>query len=68
MSLAVVALWLSEVVNLTFTTGDMDVHTRLIIDHRCVNVFTHVLNFVGSLNRKIILTAKFPDLRYLLSC
>ena len=38
------------VINRTFTLGGVDGRARLFIDHRCVNVFIHVLNF--------------PDLRY----
>ena len=51
-----VTLWLSGVVvNRTFTSGGIDVCTRLfVVDHRHVNVFIRVLNFRG-----VILTAKF---------
>ena len=35
------------VVDWTFTSGGVDVHARLFVDHRCVNVFICVLNFRG---------------------
>ena len=40
------------------TLGGVYVRARLFVDHRCINVFIHVLNFHG-LNCEIILTAKF---------
>ena len=40
-------LWLSVVVNRMFTSGGVDVHACLSVDHCYVNVFIHVLNFGG---------------------
>ena len=34
-----------EVINWTFTLGDVDVRAYLFVDHRCINVFICVLNF-----------------------
>ena len=34
-------------------------HACLFVDHRHVNVFIHMLNFVIGLNREIFLTAIF---------
>ena len=60
-------LWLSGVVvDVTFTSGGVDMRACLIVDHCRVNGFTHVLIFVAGLNREIILRAKFPYLWYLL--
>ena len=55
-------LWHSKVVvNWTFTSGGVVVHTYLFIDHLCIDVFIRILNFVIGLNHEIILTAKlFP--------
>ena len=39
-------LWLSEVViDRTFTSGGVDMHARLFVDHLPVNVFIRVLKF-----------------------
>ena len=55
-----ITVWLSGVVvDWMFTSGGVDVHALLFVDHHCVNVFIRVSNFVVDLNRKIILTAKF---------
>ena len=44
----IVILWLSGVViDQTFTLGGVDMCTHLFIDHRCINVFIHILNFCG---------------------
>ena len=47
LSLAVM-LWLSGVVvDWTFTSGGVDVRAHLLVAHRCVHVFIHVLIFRG---------------------
>ena len=38
--------WESQLVaEWTFTSGGVDVHTRLFIVHRCLNLSIHMLNF-----------------------
>ena len=41
-------LWPSGVVvDQTFTPRGVDVHARLLVDHRCINIFICMLNFHG---------------------
>ena len=61
---AITWYWESQLVaEWTFTSGGVDVHTRLFIVHRCLNLSIHVLNFNGwsHATTKLFLTTKiFP--------
>ena len=50
------------VVNQTFTSGGVDVHAHLFVDHHHVNVFIPVLNFRGwSQPQNYFNSENFPD-------
>ena len=52
------------VVDRTFTSGSVDLRVSLFTDHRRVILFFACLILAGGLDPKIILTAKFSNLRY----
>ena len=58
----------SVIVDWTFNSGSVDLLASLFTESSPRNFFFACLIFAVGLDRKIILTAKFPDLQYYIQC